>query len=112
MADDKSEKYELERIGATPTKNSGRGVHQKGDGIISVKGDPMFTVDVKEYGKSFAVSEKTWGKISADALKNSTKPLFKLVIGTEEPKTRVVVMSEEMFNLLMETYWMYEDLSD
>lgn len=105
MPDDKSEKYELGRINASPTKNSGRGQSDKGDGIISHKGEPMFTVDVKEYEKGYRLTEANWGKVALDAHKNSgTRPLLKVVLNKEEPKTRLVVMDEKMFNMIMEVY--------
>ena len=111
MADDKTEAYELSRIDATPTKNSGRGAFNKGDGIIFDGSDPVFTCDVKEYAKSFPISINTWAKISLDAKKNgNSRPLFKIVLGHEEPRTRVVVIDEEMFNMIMEGYWKYEEL--
>lgn len=113
MPDDKTEAYELKRINATPTKNSGRGKFNKGDGILSIKDEPIFTCDVKEYKKSFAVSEENWAKISLDAQKNgNTRPLFKLALGDTEPRTRVVVIDEDMFNMLIEAYWIMEDLNE
>jgi hypothetical protein len=113
MADDKSEAYELSRIEASPTKNSGRGAFSKGDGIIFDGEEPMFTVDVKEYAKSFPISQSTWAKISLDAKKNSgSRPMYKIVLGHVEPRTRVIVIDEEMFNMIMEVYWKYGDLSE
>lgn len=103
----KSELYELGRIGATPTKNSGRGHHEKADGIIYMDEDhtiPLFSVDVKEYGKSFAVTEKVWAKLNTDAKQNKAEPMFHLAIGELEPKTRLAVISEKMFLELLECY--------
>lgn len=107
MADKASEHYELKRIDAKPTKNSGRSHFQKGDGIIYSPsgGDPLFTIDVKEYLKNFPLNEKTWAKVTTDAKKNNTEPILKITLGSEEPKTRVVVVSEIMFLELIEA-WM------
>ena len=105
MATDKTEAYELSRLGATPTKNSGRGAFQKGDGIIFEDEEPLLTVDVKEYAASYAVSQKSWAKISTDAKKNgNSEPMLHLALGTEEPRTRVVCISEGMFLMLLEAY--------
>src|SRR5687768_11581376 len=105
-----SEEYELSRIDAQPTKNSGRGKFQKGDGIISINDEALLTVDVKEYGKGYRITPDNWAKLASDAQANRTDPCLFLVLGEEEPKTRVVAISEAMFNQLMEVYWMYEGL--
>lgn len=102
MPDKKSEEYELERIGATPTKNSGRGKFQKGDGIISYRGMTV-TVDVKEYKESFGLSRKMVAKLGADTRQNRTDyGIFFVALGEEEPRQRMVVMTEQMFNDLTE----------
>lgn len=105
MADLKSEHYELKRLGAIPTPNSGRGYHKKGDGIIySPTGDALFTVDVKENGRVLSLNKDMWIKATTDAKSNNTEPLLKPVLGTEEPKTRLVVMSEMMFEEMYEAW--------
>jgi hypothetical protein len=104
MPDQKSEDYESKRIGATPTPNSGRGRAKKGDSIIYMNGEALLTVDVKEYSESFGLSRNAWNKIRQDAKTNNSKPCLKVVLGTDEPRIRTVVISEEMFNELMETY--------
>lgn len=105
MTDAKSELYELSRIGAIGTKNSGRGKFDKGDGLLlGDSGEPVFTCDVKEYGTSYALSESNLIKISSDAVKNHTQPLLQCVIGAEEPRQRFVVISERMFLELWELY--------
>lgn len=105
MPDDKSEKYELSRIGAAPTKNSGRGKFHKGDGILSGdSGESVFTVDVKEYNKSYALSLASLAKISTDAKQNQTQPMLQIVLGDEEPRVRWVAMTEAMFLELWEAY--------
>lgn len=98
MADKKSEEYELSRINASPTKNSGRGKFQKGDGVISYK-DMSVTVDVKEYKESFGLSRKMVAKLGADTRQNRTDyGIFFVVLGDEEPRQRMVVMTEQMYN--------------
>ena len=101
---DKSERYELSRVGALPTHNSGRGYKEKGDGIIYLGVEPLLTTDVKEYKKSFSVSEEVWAKINTDAVDNRSEPMLQLVLGDDEPKTRVVVISETMFIELLKCY--------
>lgn len=102
MADKQSEEYELTRIDADPTKNSGRGKFQKGDGIIS--SDKMsITVDVKEYKESFGLSRKMVAKLGADTRQNRTDyGIFFVVLGEDEPRQRMVVMTEQMFKDLMD----------
>ncbi|ASZ74920.1 Holliday junction resolvase [Rhodococcus phage Trina] len=105
MPDDKSEAYELSRLGAVPTKNSGRGAFNKGDGILYDSNDEkIFTVDVKEYTNSYALSIKNIAKVSTDAVKNGTEPLLHVVLGSEEPRLRWVAIPESMFLLLWEAY--------
>lgn len=98
MADKKSEEYELERIGAKPTKNSGRGKFQKGDGVIEYK-DMSVTVDVKEYKESFGLSRKMVAKLGSDTRQNRTDyGIFFVALGDTEPRQRMVVMTEQMYN--------------
>lgn len=102
MADKKSEEYELARLGAKPTKNSGRGRFEKGDGIIEHR-DITVTVDVKEYKESFGLSRKMVAKLGADTRQNRTDyGVFLVVLGEQEPRQRMVVMTEEMFHYVME----------
>ncbi len=93
MATKKTEEAELKRIGATPVKNSGRGMW-KGDGTFG-----PFLVDVKEYDKSFSVSRKVWAKLSTDSIQNGRRqPLLWLVLGEEDLQpVRVAVVGEAMF---------------
>ena len=106
MADAKSERLELFRIGAQPVKNSGRG-RVKGDGILYVNDEDtdsaFFTVDVKEYVKSYGVSLSTWRKIETDAKKNLTEPMLKIVLG-ENQEVRAVCMSERAFMHIWSVY--------
>lgn len=101
MATKISELNELNRISATPTKNSGRGKFQKGDGLI---GD-LATVDVKEYKESFGLSQKMVAKLNLDSQTNGTRyGMFFVVLGEDEPKQRYVCMPEAMYNELIELY--------
>lgn len=105
MPSSKTEKTELLSIGATPTRNSGRGKTDKGDGILSTDaGQRVYTVDVKEYGKSYPFSYTNLLKIQTDAHTNKTQPLLHLVIGPEEPRLRWVAVTETMFMEMWEAY--------
>lgn len=95
-----SEAEEIKRDGATPVKNSGRGLH-KGDAILE-----PFLVDYKEYSKSFGVTQEMWAKISTDSIKNGRRqPALKLVIGKEgEVRTRLWVIGDTMFHEMLEAW--------
>lgn len=95
-----SEADEIRRDGATPVKNSGRGLN-KGDAVLE-----PFLVDYKEYGKSFGVTKEMWAKVSTDSIKNGRRqPALKLVIGKEgEPRTRLWVIGDEMFHEMLEAW--------
>lgn len=95
-----SEADEIRRDGATPVKNSGRGLN-KGDAILE-----PFLVDYKEYGKSFGVTKEMWAKVSTDSIKNGRRqPALKLVIGREgEARTRLWVIGDEMFHEMLEAW--------
>jgi hypothetical protein len=62
-----SEKKIIDKIGAMPVKNSGRGM-MKGDYKYHGQKN-KYIGDVKE-GKSFDLSEKSWAKIRADAMQH------------------------------------------
>lgn len=84
-----SEKAEVKRDGAKATKNSGRGQYQKGDAILDI-----FTVDYKEYAKSFGISKDVWAKICSDAIRNNrTEPLIKLILGGDNNRTRLGIVA-------------------
>lgn len=86
-----SEASEIKRIGATPVKNSGRGIN-KGDCVLG-----PFLIDVKEYDRSFTVSRSNWAKITTDAMKrqDGSQPGFFLVLSEEgKPPIRLFVMGE------------------
>lgn len=96
-----SEIEELKRIGAVPQPNSGRGKSNKGDGVL----DDIYIVDVKEYSKSFSLSKSVWAKICTDAAKSNKEPMLLVVLGDEgAPRTRLVVISDEEFLELRESY--------
>lgn len=95
-----SEKSEIKRDGSKAQKNSGRGKHQKGDAIYR-----GFLVDYKEYEKSFSLSRDVWAKVCTDAYTVGgfeIEPALKIILGKENEKTRLYVISETMFNQLTE----------
>ena len=93
-----SEAEEIKRDGATPVKNSGRGLH-KGDAILE-----PFLIDYKEYPKGFNVTPQAWAKISTDSIKNGRRqPTLKLVIGDEQ-KMRVWVVGDKMFHEMLDAW--------
>lgn len=92
-----SEVKELQRLGAIPQPNSGRGKNNKGDGIL----DGHWIVDVKEASKSFTLNTSVWGKVCTDASKSNKEPLLLAVFGEEgKPRTRLIIMSAEEFEEL------------
>lgn len=97
-----NEAAQIKRIGAIAQPNSGRGKFKKGDATLG-----PFLIDVKEYGKSFAISQDNWAKLSTDAIGHRLRPAFYLVIGKDgEFKTRVFVVDESMF---LEMYEAWKD---
>lgn len=105
MATDKTEKYEISRVGAVPVKNSGRGQHHKGDGIIYLGNEPFITTDVKEYGKGYRLTPENWGKIDMDAKINRTDPMLQITLGESDPgRLRLIVITEDMFLELLKVY--------
>lgn len=102
LADAKTELNEIKRDGATPQKNSGRGAHDKGDGVLE-----PFLIDYKEYTESFSVSRTNWAKLQRDAwTAGRREPAFKLVLGKDgsKDKLRVWVISDAMFHEMLEIY--------
>jgi hypothetical protein len=93
-----SERGELKRIGAKPHKNSGRGM-VKADGSLD-----DFVVDVKEYSKSYSVSQDSWAKIVTDTMMVDRKksPAIMLVLGEGHKKTRLAIIEWEVFEQLRE----------
>jgi hypothetical protein len=87
-----SEASEVKRDGAKATKNSGRGQYQKGDAFLDI-----FTVDYKEFSKSFSLSRDVWAKICGDALRNShSEPALKIILGSGNTKIRLWVVAEHI----------------
>lgn len=94
-----TEKSQVKRLKARPQKNSGRGKHKKGD---ATKGN--FLIDVKEYGKSYSVTQDKWAKVSSDAwLAGNRTPSINLVLG-DESKTRLLIVPEDVGIEMMELY--------
>ena len=91
-----SERGEISRLkGAKATKNSGRGKIQKGDSFWG-----KFTVDVKEFSKSFSLSRDVWAKICSDAMNNrGTDPMLLVVLGGQ---TRLAVIELAVLEQLLE----------
>ena len=93
-----SERGELKRIGAKPHRNSGRGP-VKADGSLD-----DFVVDVKEYSKSYSVSQDSWSKIVSDTMKvdRQKNPALMIVLGSEHKKVRLAIIEWEVFEQLRE----------
>ena len=91
-----SERSEIKRIGGLAHKNSGRGQYTKSDATWE-----NFIVDVKEYSKSFSISQSAWAKIVTDTLRtDKTKdPALLLVLGG---KTRLAVIEWSKLEELVE----------
>lgn len=87
-----SEAEEIKRMGAKAQPNSGRGKHKKGDAILD-----GFLVDIKEYSKSFSLSQSVWGKLCADAhTAGRLIPALNVVLGQQgSRRLRLWVISEE-----------------
>ena len=91
-----SERGELKRIGAKTHINSGRGP-VKADGSLD-----DFVVDVKEYSKSYSVSQDSWSKIVSDTMKVDRKkdPALMVVLGEGNKKVRLAIIEWEVFEQL------------
>ena len=87
-----SERGELKRIGAKAHANSGRGP-VKADGSLD-----DFVVDVKEYSKSYSVSQDSWAKIVSDTMKVDRKknPAIMVVLGKGNKKVRLAIIEWEV----------------
>ena len=89
-----SEASEAKRDGSKLQKNSGRGQYQKGDARLDI-----FTVDYKEYGKSFSLSRNVWAKVCTDAMRNDqSEPALKIVLGDGNNKVRLWVVAEHIMD--------------
>ena len=91
-----SERGELKRINAKQHKNSGRGM-VKADGS-----NEDFVIDVKEYSKSYSVSEDSWAKIVSDTMSVDRKkdPAIMVVLGKGSKKVRLAIIEWEVFEQL------------
>jgi hypothetical protein len=91
-----SERGELKRIGAKQHINSGRGP-VKADGSLD-----DFVVDVKEYSKSYSVSQDSWAKIVSDTMQVDRKkdPVLMVVLGEGNKKVRLAIIEWEVFEQL------------
>ena len=94
-----TEKQEIKRDGGKPQKNSGRGKIQKGDATLG-----PFCYDIKEYKKSFSLSEDVWAKACSDAYKHASEPALKIVLGEPSRKVRLWVVSDYMFKEMFEAW--------
>jgi hypothetical protein len=97
-----TELNEIKRDGATPQKNSGRGMYQKGDATLG----PLL-IDYKEYDESFGVSRKVWAKLQKDAFSAGQKvPVLRLVLGSKDDpnKLRLWVVSDLMFREMLDAW--------
>jgi hypothetical protein len=99
MATANSEKREIARFGGKPQKNSGRGKFNKGDAVLG-----PFTVDVKEYKKSYSLSRENWAKICTDAAKNGNEPVLMLAIGDGAETVRIWAVGDQMFKSMLEAW--------
>jgi hypothetical protein len=94
-----SERGELKRIGAKQHINSGRGP-VKADGSLD-----DFVIDVKEYSKSYSVSQDSWAKIVSDTMKVDRKknPALMIVLGEGNKKVRLAIIEWQVFEQLRES---------
>jgi hypothetical protein len=93
-----SERSEAKRINATLHKNSGRN-NKKGDATWN-----EYIVDIKEYSKSFSLSQDVWAKVVTDCLRvdKSKSPALILVLGEGDRKTRLAVVELSELERLIE----------
>ena len=93
-----SERGELKRIGAKQHRNSGRGA-VKADGSLE-----DFVIDVKEYSKSYSITQDSWSKIVSDTMKVDRKkdPALMVVLGEGNKKVRLAIIEWEVFEQLRE----------
>lgn len=93
-----SERGEAKRIGAQLHKNSGRN-QKKGDATWE-----NYVVDIKEYSKSFSISQDVWAKVVTDQMKvdKNKSPALILVLGEGSRKTRLAVIELSELERLIE----------
>ena len=91
-----SEAAQIKKIGGKAHKNSGRGQYAKSDATWE-----NFIIDIKEYSKSFSISQDTWAKIVTDTLRTDrTKDPALLVV--LNGKTRLAVIEWSKLEELVE----------
>jgi hypothetical protein len=63
-----------------------------------------FVIDVKEYSKSYSVSQDSWAKIVSDTMKvdRSKDPALMIVLGEGSKKVRLAIIEWEVFEQLRE----------
>lgn len=93
-----TEKSESKRIGAKQHKNSGRNT-KKGDATWK-----HYTVDFKEYSKSFTVNKEVWAKAVTDALRNGNDPAIFVTLGDGAHKVRLAIIEVGMLEILEEEH--------
>jgi len=98
MADARSEKLEIKRMGAKPQHNSGRSKHAKGDAVLF-----PFIVDVKEAKESFTLNKKVWAKICSDSARHNLDPALMIALG-EQDTVRLWIIGDTMFQQMLEAY--------
>ena len=90
-----SERAESKRIGAKQHKNSGRNTH-KGDATWK-----NFTVDFKEFSKSFTLNKDVWAKAVTDAIRNGNDPAILVVLGEGNSKIRLMITEFELIEQII-----------
>jgi hypothetical protein len=93
-----SERGEAKRINAQLHKNSGRN-QKKADATWN-----EFVLDIKEYSKSFSISQDVWAKIVTDQMKvdKNKSPALILVLGEGNKKIRLAVIELSELERLVE----------
>lgn len=99
MADAKTEKQEIKKMGGKPQKNSGRGLYQKADAKLG-----PFSVDVKEFSKTFGLSRTVWAKICSDASRNGNEPALMVALGGGSETVRLWVIADSMFKEMLSAW--------
>jgi hypothetical protein len=63
-----------------------------------------FVIDVKEYSKSYSISQDSWAKIVSDTMKvdRSKDPALMIVLGEGSKKVRLAIIEWEVFEQLRE----------
>jgi hypothetical protein len=99
MADSKTERAEIKKMGGKPQRNSGRGQYQKGDAILG-----PFVVDVKESKMSFTFNKNVWAKICLDSARHRLEPALMVCIGHGSGSVRTWIIGDEMFHEMLSAW--------